>query len=60
MKIIIDKVTLQKKKSFPLWMSPGNVTKSGATDLVTFIGQILNEKLNFLCNIKIHKVINSS
>ena len=34
-----------KKLSFPLWISPVNVTKSAVPDLVTFTGGILNEKL---------------
>ena len=33
------------KLSFPLWISPVNVTKSAVPDLVTFTGGILNEKL---------------
>ena len=42
--------TLHKKWSFPLRISSVNVTKYAEnSDLVTFTGEILNGKLNFLC-----------
>ena len=36
-----------KKKSFPLRISSVNVTKSA----ISFIKEILNEKLHFLCSV---------
>ena len=43
--------TLDKKLSFPLWISSVNVIKSaGTADLVTFTEEILNGKLHFLCS----------
>ena len=45
---LIVKISLHKKWSFPLRISPVNVTKSDfPADLVTFTGEILNEKLDF-------------
>ena len=40
-----------QKISFPLRIAPVNVTKS--VDLVTFIEEILNGKLHFLCSVYI-------
>ena len=49
--LIIKKHSLYRKWSFPLKISWINVTKSaGTADLVTFIEEILNQKLHFLCS----------
>ena len=46
------RITLHKNWSFPLRILPVNVTKSPANcGLVTFTGDILNGKLNFLCSV---------
>ena len=42
-------LSLLKKWSFPLRIFSENVTKSAR--MVTFTGEILNEKLNFLCSV---------
>ena len=42
-------LTLHKKRSFPLRISPVNAIKSA--DLVTFTGEILNGKRHFLCSV---------
>ena len=45
---IRNNYTLHKKWSFPLRISPVNVSKFA--DLDTFTGEILNGKLHFLCS----------
>ena len=45
--------TLHKNCSFPIRISSVNVTKSAVlADLLTFIEEILNWKLHFLCSVK--------
>ena len=51
-------LTLHKKPSFPLRISSVNMTNSQfPADLVTFIEEILNGKLHFLCNVMGHLAI---
>ena len=43
--------SLHKKRTFPLRISSGKVSKSvGICDLITFTGEILNGKLYLLCS----------
>ena len=49
-------LTMHKKWSFLLRISSVNVAKSvETTDLVTFIEEILNGKLHFLCSVNADK-----